>query len=390
MRVFTIVGARPQFIKLAPVSRAMKAYGEKQGTAIEDIIVHTGQHYDPEMSAIFFDELQIPEPAVDLAIGSGSHGVQTALMLQALEESLIEYNPDVVVVYGDTNSTLAGALAAAKLHFPVAHIEAGLRSFDRRMPEEVNRIIADHISDVLFSPTETAMLNLRNENLASRAYGVGDVMLDAVLFNRELATSQSSILAEMGLEDNRFVAATIHRAANTDSGRLGSLLEALNTVASEIVPVIFPAHPRTLARIERIYPEWRAVSDLRIIKPVGYLDMLRLTDAANAVMTDSGGLQKEAFFLGTPCLTLRDETEWPETVSAGRNTLVGADTDKIVSCVERVVRQSESNSGDSVANGSGQFGDGDAAGRIVRHLVELVDGKNDEMCTGSGCQTGGL
>ncbi len=372
MKTVSLVGARPQFVKLAPVSRAMAAAEHD----IEDVIVHTGQHYDPSLSDVFFSELKIPEPAVSLGVGSGSHGVQTARMLESVESVLLDRRPDMVVIYGDTNSTLAGALAAAKMHIPVAHIEAGLRSFEREMPEEVNRIVADHLSDILLVPTQTAMENLAAENLAARSILVGDVMFDAVKFNSALSRERSDILDRLAIQDSLFGVVTLHRAANTDSGRLLELLNALNEVASGFVPLIFPVHPRTVARINSEYPDWKAVEDLKLVEPVGYLDMLRLLDAAGIVLTDSGGLQKEAFFLNVPCVTLREETEWPETVDGGGNTLAGADRSRILAAVKERLGSVDSANDPPTYDAERFFGDGRAAEKIVKQIVSY-------HCTGA-------
>ena len=369
MRALTVVGARPQFVKLAPVSRAMAILAGGDGAVIEDIIVHTGQHYDPGMSDVFFEELEIPRPAIDLGVGSGAHGAQTAKMLEALEQALLEYKPDIVVIYGDTNSTMAGAIAAAKLNIPIAHIEAGLRSFDRTMPEENNRVVADHLSDLLFAPTDTAIKNLADENLSARTHLVGDVMLDAVRFNTVLARDKSSILADLDLTDGHFGVATLHRASNTDTDRLLLLLNALNQVSSELVPVIFPAHPRTIARIKELCPDWQADQKLRLVDPVSYLDMLKLLDKARLVLTDSGGLQKEALFLGAPCVTLRDETEWPETVTAGGNILAGTDPARIVAAA---ASQIDARDNDFDEHSESPFGDGHAAEKIVSEIVSFL------------------
>ncbi len=372
IRTLSIVGARPQFVKLAPVSRAMATSPDRGGVSFEDVIVHTGQHYDPGLSDIFFSELEIPRPDIDLEIGSGQHGEQTGRMLAAIESVINERQPDVVVVYGDTNSTLAGALAAAKLHVPIAHIEAGLRSFDRRMPEEVNRIVSDHVADVLYAPTRTAMKNLAEENLADRSRLVGDVMLDAVIFNRGLSIERSDIVSRMGLDERGYMVATLHRAANTDSERLRVLLDSLQEAADRHLPVIFPVHPRTVARIDSDYPEWRPSGQLRLIDPVGYLDMIRLVDSAAAVLTDSGGLQKEAFFLGVPCLTLRDETEWTETVEGGGNTLVGADREKIAVGVQQVLENVRNGKVFDAAAAQEFFGDGLSAEKITSDLGKFI------------------
>lgn len=368
----SIVGARPQFIKLSPVSRAMAHVNAGGARRIDDTIVHTGQHYDEAMSQIFFDEMEIPKPAIDLEVGSASHGVQTGRMLEAIEAVLLDRRPDVVIVYGDTNSTLAGTLAAAKLNIPVAHVEAGLRSFDRSMPEETNRIVADHLGDILFAPTQTAMDNLARENLRDRAVLSGDVMLDAVNFFRDLAGDRSRLLADLQLAPREFAVATLHRAGNTDSERLFELLGALNAVAADHLPVVFPVHPRTVARIRSACPDWQPEARLRMIDPVGYLDMIALVSSSALVLTDSGGLQKEAFFLGAPCVTLRDETEWTETLAAGRNVLVGADPAAVLGAVSRIMESRANRNDVSPAGPDGSFGDGRAAERIVAAVLDFV------------------
>jgi len=315
MRVVTIVGARPQFIKAAVVSRILRETSE-------EILVHTGQHYDPNMSAVFFDELDIPKPSYNLAIGSGAHGAQTGAMLIAIECVLRDEKPDVVLVYGDTNSTLAGALAAAKLHVRIAHVEAGLRSFNRRMPEEINRVLTDHVSDLLFCPSNTAVKNLEKEGLTAGVVLCGDVMAEALYLAAEKAGRRSSVLELLGIEPKRYLLATLHRAENTDDlERLRSIIGALSSIGE---PVIFPAHPRTRGCLRSAGLELAAFPSIHVIEPVGYLDMVCLTQNARVVLTDSGGLQKEAYWLSTPCITLRDETEWVETVEAGWNLLTGA------------------------------------------------------------------
>lgn len=370
MRIVSIVGARPQFVKLAPVSRAMVDDAVTGGRTIDDVIIHTGQHYDAGMSDVFFDELKIPKPTIHLGVGSGSHGTQTARMLEAIEAALVAQRPDWVVIYGDTNSTLAGALAASKLHLPVAHIEAGLRSFDRRMPEEINRIVADHTSDMLFAPTETAMKNLENENLIDRAIKSGDVMLDAVLFNSRLAEQRSDILRTLQLNDGGYAVATVHRASNTDGGNLRKLLDTFNRIVESGLPIVFPAHPRTVSMLQNNDCDWRPVEGLKMIKPVGYLDMLKLLRHARLALTDSGGLQKEALFVGTACLTLRDETEWPETIHSGSNELTGADPDRILAAVRKRLDRASAEGGREECTIVGQpFGDGHAAAAIVRSLL---------------------
>lgn len=371
MRTVSVVGARPQFVKLAPVSRAMADSTVTDGAEIDDTIVHTGQHYDSGMSDVFFDELDIPTPGVRLGIGSGSHGVQTGKMLAELETTLLDCKPDLVVTYGDTNSTLAATLAATKLHLPVAHVEAGLRSFNRLMPEEINRIASDHVSDLLLAPTATAMQNLANENLQDRSVLTGDVMLDAVRFNARLAEQHSQILSSLNVEQGNYAIATIHRPSTTDSDdELLGVLDALNRIATDWIPVVFPVHPRTAARIEALGSRWSPASRLRTIDPLGYLDLLALLNHARLAMTDSGGLQKEALFVDTPCVTLREETEWVETVEVGGNVLVGAVPERILAAVERWLGQ-EGSRLPSDASLEAPFGEGDAAQQVVRAMLSF-------------------
>jgi UDP-GlcNAc3NAcA epimerase len=315
VKILTVVGARPQFIKAAPVSRVIRR-------AHEEILVHTGQHYDDNMSEVFFRELKIPEPDINLGVGSGSHGAQTGAMLAGLEKVVIDTKPDWVLVYGDTNSTLAGALVAAKLHVRLAHVEAGLRSFDRRMPEEVNRVLADHVSDLLLCPTQVAVDNLAREGISRGVHLVGDVMYDAFLVNVEAARHQSHVVEELSLERGGFALVTVHRAENTDDPeRLHAIIEGLERSGLDVV---IPLHPRTRSRLSEALPP-----RIRVVEPVGYIDMLALEDAAEVIATDSGGVQKEAYFLAKPCVTLRESTEWTETLKAGWNVLAGADANKI-------------------------------------------------------------
>lgn len=354
MRVVTVVGARPQFIKMVPVSREL----EKAG--IREVIVHTGQHYDYEMNRVFFEQLNIREPDYNLGVGSGSHGYQTGEMLKRIEEVLLREEPDLVLVYGDTNSTLAGALAAVKLHIKVAHVEAGLRSFDKRMPEEVNRVLTDHISDHLFAPTETAVRNLHNEGIREGVYLTGDVMLDALLYNIKIAERGSRILVELRLKPGEYYLATVHRAENTDNRKnLRSIIEAF-IESGELI--VFPAHPRTVTALKKynLYEKLERAENVRLIKPVGYLDMLVLEKNARKILTDSGGVQKEAYFLRVPCITLRNKTEWVETVEDGWNVLVGADKEKIL----RAIREFEPDG----RTYTYKFGDGKASKKIVEIL----------------------
>ena len=323
--VLTVVGARPQFIKAAPLSRALRR-------RVREVLVHTGQHYDPDMSQAFFDELQIPEPDRHLGIGSGSHGRMTGRMLEALESVMREERPGLVLVLGDTNSTLAGALAAAKLGIPLAHVEAGLRSFDPRMPEEINRRLTDHVSQLLFCPTPTAVANLRAEGIARGVHRVGDVMMDAVRQN--LARARRSARGPGAPEPRCYYLATLHRQENVDDPRrLTAILDALQSLTH---PTILPVHPRTKKAIARL--RLRAGGVLRLRPPASYLEMLMLESGARAVLTDSGGVQKEAFILGTPCITLREATEWVETLEGGANRLTGADPARIRRAVRDVER----------------------------------------------------
>ena len=372
MKLVNIVGARPQFIKLAPLERAIADVNTGDTRPVESIIIHTGQHYDTGMSDIFFDELKIPRADFHLDVGSGRHGDQTARMLKKIEDILVDTSPDMVVVYGDTNSTLAGALAASKLHIPVAHVEAGLRSFDRNMPEEINRLVADHVSDLLLAPTPTAISNLEKENLSSRTVFTGDIMYDAVLFNRKLAKQQSSILEKLQLAPGTFGLVTVHRASNTDEkGRLENLLQAFNDVAANELPLVFPIHPRTAHALKSQYADWSAHPRLHLVEPLGYLDILSLLDSAKMALTDSGGLQKEAFFLGCPCITLREETEWVETVEAGGNMLTGTDPEKILGAVSHWQRYESGGTTGFSQGASRYFGDGHAASAILDALFQF-------------------
>lgn len=359
MRIVTIVGARPQFIKAAVVSRAIREHNANSSAPIEELIIHTGQHYDPNMSDVFFEEMDIPKPAYNLEINGSSHGKMTGEMLSAIEAVLLEEKPDWVLIYGDTNSTLAGALAAAKLHIPVAHVEAGLRSFNRQMPEEINRVISDHISSLLLPPTQTAVDNLDNEGILKNVVNVGDVMYDASLFYREKGKTSSTILSDLNLEKGNFILSTCHRAENTnDINRLQSILEGLAEISKDI-PVILPLHPRTKAVIHENKLD-AVASSLKIIEPISFLDMIQLEENAKAIITDSGGVQKEAYFFKVPCMTMRDETEWVETIKAGWNVLVGADKDAIVNAYQAV---------DTDKPWQELYGDGQAGEKIVKLLL---------------------
>ncbi len=365
LKVVTIVGARPQFIKAAAVSRAIHHH---VGSPVEEVLVHTGQHYDENMSQVFFDELDIPHPAYNLKISGGQHGSMTGRMLEAIETVLLEEKPDWVLVYGDTNSTLAGALAAVKLHIPIAHVEAGLRSFNMRMPEEVNRILADRLSSILYCPTDTAVSNLRSEGIVKGVHNIGDVMYDVALFYRERSRSQSKCIEKLKLQEGNFALATCHRAENTDNpARLESIATALGDIA-ESIPVVLPLHPRT----RKLLVDHGLIAKLRKVKitePLPFLDMIALEQAAKLILTDSGGVQKEAFFYGIPCVTLRDETEWVETVALGANQLVGASTAAIREAFERILNE------ESTTIKSNPYGEGNAAHKIVALLTEYSSSK---------------
>ncbi len=356
MKIVTIIGARPQFIKAAVVSKAFK---EKN---IQEILIHTGQHFDQNMSQIFFEEMGIPTPNYNLHIHGLSHGAMTGQMLEKTEEILLKEKPDFVLVYGDTNSTLAGALAAAKIHIPVIHIEAGLRSFNMNMPEEINRILTDRISKVLFCPTEAAIKNLNNEGFAQHGIDIlncGDVMEDSALLFNEIAQKKSDILNQLNLESGNYVLATIHRAENTDDDqKLIELFKSLDVINLQC-PIILPLHPRTAAKIKQLGIETK----VRVIEPIGYLDMTILTSNARLIMTDSGGLQKEAFFFNKYCITLREETEWVELVENGYNKLAGCDPNKIVQAFEDLKVK-------KFVKNHNFYGGGTAALKITNHLLE--------------------
>lgn len=347
----TVVGARPQFVKVAPLSRALRR-------RVREVLVHTGQHYDREMSDAFFEELSIPRPDRHLGVGSGSHARMTALMLERLEAVMLEVRPDVVVVLGDTNSTLAGALCAAKLQIPVAHVEAGLRSFDPRMPEEVNRRLTDHVSELLFCPTRAAVRNLRREGIVRGVHLAGDVMMDAIAQNLARAT-RLGVAAPL---PGAFYLATLHRQENTDDPvRLRAIMGALAALDR---PVLLPLHPRTRERLRRLGLAARGSVQFR--PPLSYLEMLVALRRAAAVLTDSGGVQKEAFILGTPCVTLRDTTEWVETLAEGRNRLVGADPRRIAAAVRAARRLPKRRRSSSL------YGGGRASERIARVVARFI------------------
>lgn len=345
MKIVSVIGARPQFIKAAPTSRAIRKKHE-------EVMVHTGQHYDDEMSDVFFRTMGIPEPDYNLEVGSGTHAWQTAKMMTGIEEVLEDERPDWLLVYGDTNSTIAGALAAIKLHIPVAHVEAGLRSFNMKMPEEVNRRLTDHISTLLFCPTRTAVDNLAGEGITEGVHLVGDVMLDAANHYSQMPTD---ILERLALAPKEYFLLTVHRPVNTDDER--NLCAILNSLKGR--KTIFPAHPRTTNFMTRFHIE--PPDSVQVTKPVNYIEMLALIKNAKKVLTDSGGMQKEAYFMGTPCITLRNETEWVETIEDGWNMLAGADCVKIKEAIENFEPTGERGT---------RYGDGNAAEKIVKIMED--------------------
>jgi UDP-GlcNAc3NAcA epimerase len=358
-KILTVVGARPQFIKAATVSRAIR-----QRSDMREVVLHTGQHFDSNMSDIFFEELHIPRPDHHLGIHGGSHGAMTGQMLAKIEEVLLEEKPHWLLVYGDTNSTLAGALAAVKLHIPVAHVEAGLRSFNRRMPEEINRVLTDHASSLLFAPTRYAVENLEHEGIdTAKIKRTGDVMCDAAFYYAQHAKQNSEILNRLGLQQNGYALATLHRAENTDDEqRLRGVIDCLNLAAKEL-PIILPLHPRTRQAIERLHPAVLLVPNVRVVDPVGYLDMVMLEMNARVVITDSGGVQKEAYFHRVPCITLRDETEWVELIDSGWNRLAGADPDRFARAFDAALN------GAIPVWSADLYGDGHAAESLVEYIA---------------------
>ncbi len=377
MKIVTIIGARPQIIKAAALSRAIREHYVDQ---VQEIIVHTGQHYDDNMSQVFFDELQIPRPDYNLHVGSATHGVQTAKMIEGIEDILFKELPDFIVLYGDTNSTLAGAVAAAKIHTPIVHIEAGLRSFNKSMPEEINRIVCDHCSTLLFSPTKAGFDNLKREGFPidnegpynidnPKVYHCGDIMYDNSLYFSAIAEQKTDVINRLGLRDKPYVLATIHRDSNTDQPkRLGAIFDAIVKIAEEH-PVVLPLHPRTSKLIKTNLSEQfqQTIFDsdnIKLIPPVSFLEMIQLERHASLIMTDSGGVQKESYFFRKPCVILRPETEWVEIVKTGAATLADADKDKILEVSQEYLRQSPTNYPEI-------FGNGHAAEFMLEKMLEL-------------------
>ena len=352
MKICTIIGARPQFVKAAAVSAEFAKH-----KSVNEIIIHTGQHYDPAMSEIFFRELEVPREKYNLEIGSGSHGAQTGKMLEAIEKVLHDETPDYVLIYGDTNSTLAGALCASKLHIPIAHIEAGMRSFNKKMPEEINRIVADHLSEINFCSTKTAMRNLKRENLGKTGVLVGDVMFDCSLKFAEFAEKRYNPFAKFEVEKNGYALLTCHRAENTDRKEcLTEIVNAVNRI-SEKMPVLYPVHPRTGKFINEYGLCFS--KNVKLIAPVGYLEMILLEKHASLILTDSGGVQKEAFFYRVPCITMREETEWVETAALGWNKITGADSKQITDAFADFTKNKPAKTS------ARPYGNGDAASKIV-------------------------
>jgi UDP-N-acetylglucosamine 2-epimerase len=375
MKIASIVGARPQFIKASPVSRAIEESNLRAGpgiTLVDEILIHTGQHYDYEMSDVFFESLDLRLPKHNLGVGSGSHGEQLARMIERLETVLKAEGPDLVLVYGDTNSTLAGAIVADRLHIPVVHVEAGLRSFNRRMPEESNRVLTDHLSSLLFAPTQTAVDNLRREGITMGVFLVGDVMYEAAISHGEIAEEKSTVLRRLAIAPKNFSLVTIHRAENTDdSDRMSRILSAVLEI-SQLECVVWPMHPRTRQRISAKSLKDLTDGGMRIIDPVPYLDMLLLEKSANVILTDSGGVQKEAMWFRVPCVTLRDETEWIETVESGWNKIAGSRKEDIVALFDGATRRTSKS---EPPRGAEEL----ASELIVQHLRNYVPGPHQTM-----------
>lgn len=366
MKIVTIIGARPQFIKASVVSRALSDKNQKDvhGKKVTEIIIHTGQHFDENMNDVFFQQLSLQKPHYNLGINNLSHGAMTGQMLEKIEKILLKEQPDMAMVYGDTNSTLAGALAASKLNISVAHVEAGLRSFNRKMPEELNRVVTDHLSSFLLCPTSVAVKNLKKEGITEGIYLCGDVMYDAFLRYQQVAENRSRILEHLNLKPGCYCLVTVHRVENTESAaQLEELFHLFSALAEDDLPFVIPLHPRTRSMIDnRVLRELSQQTRLRIIEPVGYIDMIMLETKAHNIFTDSGGVQKEAYFAKRPCITLRDETEWIETVENGWNQVVGVDKNKIINAFKSADVPNDKNN-------EFLFGKGNAGQLIVEKLL---------------------
>jgi UDP-N-acetylglucosamine 2-epimerase len=364
LKIISVVGARPQFMKARMLSRAIKKHNKTSRTPqVEECIVHTGQHYDAAMSQVFFDQLRIPAPRYNLGVGAGSHAEMTAQMLIGIEGILLKERPDWVIVFGDTNTTLAGSFAGAKIPVPVVHVEAGLRSFNRRMPEEINRVLTDHLSRLLFCPSDAAVLNLEKEGVRDGVFKVGDVLYDAFRISRKAALNGSRVLTRLGVKPKGYCLATVHRQENTDDKRnLRRIFRAFERIAERNCPLVIPLHPRTREAIRNLKNFKLHNPFIRLIPPQGYLDTICLEINARAILTDSGGVQREAFFARVPCLTLREETEWVETLATGWNRLTGTDPDKIAEAYQGILEARLQRAPDL-------YGDGRAGERIVRAIV---------------------
>lgn len=360
-KILTVVGARPQFIKIGPVSKALSDV-----KVFSEVVVHTGQHFDENMSQLFFQQLDLPTPSYNLGLGGGTHAHQTAQMLLSLEHVFVEEKPDLLLVYGDTNSTLSAALVAAKMHIPVAHVEAGLRSFNKHMPEEINRILTDHMSSLLFAPSEIAKRNLCSEGFEKdKIYLTGDVMFDAVAAHLPSSISNKELLPSLSLKNGDYALLTLHRAENTDCDkRLNALIDELLKL-SKLIKIVFPLHPRTRLALERVGRLDQVSASCVLIPPAGYLENLQFIKSAAIVLTDSGGMQKEAFFLQTPCVTLREETEWLETIEIGANSLYSPESSSLITCVERQLAHFK-------ASNAEPYGSGDSSVKIVQYIKNFL------------------
>lgn len=363
MKILTVVGARPQFVKAAMVSRALTEHNKKGKNIIDEHILHTGQHYDKNMSSVFFDDMHIPAPRYRIECGGLSHGEMTGRMMIEIEKIVHACKPDKVLVYGDTNSTLAGALVASKMNIPIVHVEAGLRSYNRTMPEEINRILTDHMSAILCCPTYRSVENLKSEGIAEGVHHVGDVMYDAALLFGSVAESTSDILTELNLTPQRYYLATVHRAENTsDKERLSNIFEALTEISTDSTPVVLPLHPATSGYLQKygLSDFTEKNKSVKLIEPVNFTDMIMLEKNAKYILTDSGGIQKEAYFHHVPCLTLREETEWIETVNAGWNTIVGYKKESIINALSSNTQKYEIS----------EYGDGHTGDKIVQLIAQ--------------------